>query len=93
MTSSTCPATVLVYHSRKDIYGVVRWAMVYVDHRSGEFVRGGVFSRSVVVDAFPDACIWDVELPVREFKTGTKDWGYAGYTSDQLQTYVQKGLQ
>jgi len=86
-------ATVIIYRSRKDMYAKVYWAMVYVDHRSGQFVRGTAVNRSTIVDAFPDACIWDTELPIREFKKATKEWGDAGCTCNELQAYVQKGLQ
>lgn len=94
ITNQAFQATVHIYHSRRDTYGNVYWAMVYVDHMSGKRVAGTISGgRSDITWAFPTAYHCDTELPIRKFNKTTSGWGYAGCTCEQLQAYVQKGLQ
>lgn len=91
-SSLASSATVHIFRSKRDTYGDVMWSMVYVDHMSGRRVYGRVDSRSSVLAAFPDAYHCDTELGIREYNRTTKDWGNAGCTCTELQTYVKRGL-
>ena len=93
-TNPVYPATIHIYHSRRDMYGNVYWSMIYVDHATGKRIYGTVSGgRSNITCAFPNCYHCDTELGIRDYNRTTKDWGYAGCTRDELQTYVQKGLQ
>jgi len=84
------PATVYIYRSRS---GNTYWAFVYTDHKERIQVCGRAASRTLIVEAFPNAYHSDTEFSDAFFNHATQDWGYAGCTCEQLQAYVQKGLQ
>jgi hypothetical protein len=88
MSEHNSPITVLIYHPLTS--SAAYWAFVY--HTKGSRVYGQADSRTEIVEAFPAAYFVDTALSVRDFEYTTNDWGYAGCTCEQLQTYVKKGL-
>lgn len=91
-------AVVEAIYSKRDGYGNCYWAMRWTDTATSKTAEGTVSGGESNI-----ACIlrrrgleWDQvrwvmsETPIRQFKSLTKNWPYAGCTPDELSAFIDK---
>ena len=97
-------ATLEAHYSTADKYGNCYWALRFIDHKTGKQVEGTVSGGESNINSIlyhwnnPNS--WDrsirftvVEHKIREFNRLTKDWPYAGCSSEDLAAFVRKQLE
>lgn len=104
-TERTMTATLTAINSNQDRFGNRYWALRFVDHATRKVVEGKISGGESNINAirrvwntnlddWDRSIVWQTQsLPVREFNSLTKDWGYAGCNPEDLVTYIRTKLE
>lgn len=96
-------STLEILNSKRNKYGNCEWAFRFTDHETGKVAQGKISGNDSNIYAvrmgWSKKSEWDrginvirEELMIRDFRTLTKDWEYAGCTPDDLRAWIREKL-